>query len=76
MGAGRPVQRRQAWMDGRHWRLPKCRRDLHWLHNARISRQVHAVHGPTAGLDAIYPGDSELRQGHPRPAIIHTGIDE
>jgi hypothetical protein len=76
LGAGRTMQRRQAWVDGRDWRLSKRGRDLHRLHNARISRQVHAVHGPAAGLDAIYPGDSKLRPGHSRVASLYTGFDE
>jgi hypothetical protein len=32
-------------MDGGHRRLPQRWRHLHWLHDAGLSRQVHAVHG-------------------------------
>ena len=45
LGAGGAVQRRQTRLDGRHRRLPERRRHLHRLHDARISRQVHALHG-------------------------------
>ncbi len=49
LGAGRAVQRREARLDGRHRRLPECRRRLHRLHDARLPRQVHAVPGRAAG---------------------------
>ena len=45
LGAGRQLQRSQARLDGRHRRLPERRRHLHRLHDARLPRQVHAVHG-------------------------------
>ena len=48
LGAGGPVQRRQARLDGRHRRLSERGRHLHWLHDAGLSRQVHAVHGSAA----------------------------
>ncbi len=37
LGAGGELQRDQARMDGRHRRLPQCRRHLHRLHDARAS---------------------------------------
>ena len=40
-------------LDGRHRRLPECRRHLHRLHDAGLPGQVHAVHGSAAGLDAV-----------------------
>ena len=48
LGAGRQLQRAQARLDGRHRRLPERRRHLHRLHDARLPRQVHAVHGRAA----------------------------
>ena len=48
LGAGRQLQRPQARVDGRHRRLPERRRHLHRLHDARLPRQVHAVHGRAA----------------------------
>ena len=45
LGAGGAMQRAQTWLDGRHRRLPECRRHLHRLHHAGLPRQVHAVHG-------------------------------
>ena len=49
LGAGGQLQRAQAGMDGRHRRVPERRRHLHRLHDARVPRQVHAVHGSAAG---------------------------
>ena len=48
LGPGGEVQRPQARLDGRHRRLPQRRRHLHRLHDARLPRQVHAVHGRAA----------------------------
>jgi hydrogenase small subunit len=45
LGPCRPVQCPQTGMDGRHGRMSQCRRHLHWLHDARFPRQIHAVHG-------------------------------
>ena len=53
LGSGRSVQRRQAGVDGRHRRLRQRRWDLHRLHDARVSRQVPAVHGSATGLAAV-----------------------
>ncbi len=44
-GPGRQVQRAGARLGQRHRRLPERRRHLHGLHDARLPRQVHAVHG-------------------------------
>ena len=44
-GARRQVQRADARLGQRHRRLPERRRHLHGLHDARLPRQVHAVHG-------------------------------
>ena len=49
LGPGRQVQRAQARLDQRRRRLPERRRHLHRLHDARLPRQVHAVHGRAAG---------------------------
>src|SRR5205809_749602 len=49
LGSGGELQRDQAGLDGRDWRMSECRRDLHRLHNAGVSGQVHAVHGRAAG---------------------------
>ena len=45
-GPGRQVQRPSPRLGQRRRRLPECRRDLHGVHDARVPRQVHAVHGP------------------------------
>ena len=44
-GPGGQVQRAAARLGQRHRRLPERRRHLHGLHDARLPRQVHAVHG-------------------------------
>ena len=44
-GAGGQMQRPGARLAERHRRLPQRRRHLHGLHDARLPRQVHAVHG-------------------------------
>ena len=44
-GPGGQVQRAAARLGERHRRLPERRRHLHGLHDARLPRQVHAVHG-------------------------------
>ena len=48
LGAGGQLQRPQARLDGRDRRLPERGRHLHRLHDARLPRQVHAVHGRAA----------------------------
>ena len=45
-GAGGEVQRAGPRLGRRLRRLPERGRDLHGLHDARLPRQVHAVHGP------------------------------
>ena len=76
LGTGGAVQRGQAGLDGRRRRLPERRRHLHRLHHAGLSRQVHAVHGPAAGLAALVRRGHDLRTGHPRPAPLHAGVPE
>ena len=48
LGPRREVQRAQAGLDQRRGRLPQRRRHLHRLHDARLPRQVHALHGRAA----------------------------
>ena len=38
----------QTRLDGRHRRLSERRRRVHRLHDARLSRQIHALHGRAA----------------------------
>ena len=44
-GPGGQVQRARPRLGQRRRRLPERRRHLHGLHDARLPRQVHAVHG-------------------------------
>ena len=71
LGPGGQVQRAQAGVDQRRRRVPQCRRHLHRVHHARVSRQVHAVHGRTARSPCLDPGQWHLRPGHPQPAQDH-----
>ena len=41
-------------MDGRDRRLSQRRRNLHRLHHARLSRQIHAVHESAAGFASVF----------------------
>ena len=45
LGARRQLQRDETRLDGRHRRMSERRRHLHRLHDARFSRQIHALHG-------------------------------
>jgi hypothetical protein len=70
LGCCRQLQRHQAWLDGRAWRLSQRRRHLHRLHYAGLPRQVHALHGRAARRQGLLHADQGLR-GHdpqaPRP---------
>ena len=62
------VQRAGPRLGERHRRLPERRRHLHGLHDARLPRQVHAVHGPgPVGQRAGQHGALHLRPG---PAVL------
>lgn len=77
LGTDREMQCAQARLDERHRRLPECRRNLHRLHDARIPRQIHAVHGRAAGRKALHERRRAVRiddaapsphhHAHPRP---------
>ena len=61
----------EARLDQRRRRLPERRRHLHRLHDARLPRQVHAVHGRAAGRQALLEGQPVLRQGRTPTAQRH-----
>ena len=48
LGTGSQLQRSQAWLDGRRRRMSQRRWNMYWLHDAGVSRQVHAFHGRAA----------------------------
>src|SRR6476660_3932200 len=54
--------------------MSECGRDLYWLHDAWLSRQVHAVYEPTTGFTAVVPRGHDIRKGDPRLAKVHSGI--
>jgi len=76
LGTGSAVQRRQAWVDKRHWWMSECGRDLYWLHDAWLSRQVHAVYEPTTGFITVVPRGDDLWESDPRFAKVHSGVVE
>ena len=53
LGAGGQLQRSQARLDGGNRRLSQRGRNLHRLHHARLSGQVHAIHGRASRLPHI-----------------------
>ena len=53
---------KRGWMGGIGG-CPECRRNLHRLHHARLSGQVHAVHEPAAGFAACPRQRSRLMAG-------------
>ncbi|CAA9483539.1 MAG: [Ni/Fe] hydrogenase, small subunit MSMEG_2720, partial [uncultured Solirubrobacteraceae bacterium] len=59
------LQRSPARLGQRRRRLPERRRDLHRLHDAGVSRQVHAVHG----CRSMGQRGCELPALHVRPAV-------
>ena len=71
LGAGRQLQRAQAWLDRRRRRVPQRRRDLHRLHHARLPRRVHAVHGRAGRGRARLRGDQGVRRLRPPDASHH-----
>src|SRR5580698_7750536 len=63
-------------MDGRDGRVSQCRRHLHWVYHARLSRQVHAVHESTPGFSFVFGCRANLWACHSRLAAFHPGIAE
>ncbi len=53
LGSGRAVQRGETRLDGGDRRVSERRRDLHRLHDAGLSGQVHAVHGSATRFAAV-----------------------
>src|SRR5579862_1808932 len=76
LGTGGAMQRREARMDERDWRLPKCRRDLHWMHDAGLSGQIHAVYESAAGFAAVVEGGGDVWKSDTRAAQVYAGVDE
>src|ERR1700722_20613865 len=76
LGAGGSVQCRKAWMDGRDWRVPECRRHLHRVYHAGFSRQVHAVYESAARLSFVVGCGSNLWTRDSRLAPLHAVIAE
>jgi hypothetical protein len=54
--------------------MPKRRRDLHRVHHAWFSGQVHAVHEPAAGFAAFFGRGSDVWPRDSRLAAVHAGV--
>src|SRR4029077_20831905 len=76
LGAGGSVQRWQAWMDGRNWRMSQRRRHLHRVYDAGLSRQVHAFYESAAGFSFVVDCGSNLWTRHSGLAPFHTVVAE
>ena len=59
---------------GRHWRMPERRGHLHRMYHAGLSRQVHALYEPAAGLSVVFRCGSDLWARHPRLEAYHAII--
>ncbi len=66
---------KRGWMGGIGG-CPECRRHLHRMHHARISRQIHAIYESAAGLAVVFRGGADLWTRDSRLAALHPGIDE
>ena len=73
-GAGGEVQRPGPRLGRRLRRLPERGRHLHGLHDARLPRQVHAVHGRGPERAAWRPRSSSSRSGRCSSYFRHRNI--
>ena len=77
LGTGRDVQRPEARLDQRDRRLPQRGRHLHRLHDARLPRQVHAVHGRATGRQALLGRQRFLRvRDQAAPRLHHEHAEQ
>jgi hypothetical protein len=49
---------------------------MHWMHNAGISRQIHAVYESATRVFAVVCRGSDLRAGDSFPSQVYPGIPE
>lgn len=71
LGPGGQLQRAQARLDVGGGRLPQRGRHLHRMHDARLPRRVHAVHGRADRRQPLLHPDPPLRRVHPADARHH-----
>jgi len=76
LGSGGAMQRREARLDEWNWRVPKRGWNLHRMHDAGFSGQVHAVYEPAAGFAAVFQRGDDVWPGNSRVAAVHTGVIE
>jgi hypothetical protein len=63
-------------MDGWDWGLSQCWRHLHWMYDAWIPRQIHALYESAAGLFAIVPCGCDIWRSDSCIAAIYTELVE
>jgi len=76
LGSGGAMQRGQARLDGRNRRLPQCGWNLHRLHDAGVSRQIHALYEPTAWIAAFLGSGTDIRTRDSCPTQVYAGLTE
>jgi hydrogenase small subunit len=74
LGPGGAVQCGQAWLDGGFGWMPQCWGNLHRMHHAGVSRQVHALHESAPGLPVVVRRRPNLWAGYSRLAPLYPGI--
>src|SRR5438477_12562473 len=74
LGSGGAVQCGEARMDGRDRRMPERGRNLHRMHDARLSGQIHAVYEPTPGIVAVVPSSTNVWSGDSRAPAVYPGV--
>src|SRR6202030_927188 len=76
LGTRGQLQRHQTRLDGRYRRLSERGRHLHRLHDAWLSGQVHAVHGPAPRRGCFLRRFWTLRTGDSKSAFDHPAHRE
>src|ERR1700732_3051197 len=71
LGTSGQLQCDQARLDGWDRRLPACGWHLHWLHNAWLSGQIYAVHGPATRRCCLLSRFGHLRCGYLKSLLDH-----
>src|SRR5580658_3690707 len=74
LGAGGAVQCGETRLDGRDRRMPKRRGDLHWMYDAGVSGQVHAIYESAAWFATFFGGSDDVWPRDSCVASIHPGV--
>src|ERR1700686_3244451 len=70
------MQCREAGMDGRNRRVPQRGRNLHRMHDAWFSGQVHAVYESAARFSAFLERRDDVWTGHSCVEKVHAVLSE